>query len=80
MPLNLRAVRRSLWLALTILGTTTLTGCDQSESVAYGYCPVPIKADACTKAWLAAQKPPQCVHHWVKLIADQQQAIGETCQ
>lgn len=63
-----------------LIGMILLAGCDQTPPQTQSqFCLAPIKADACTKTWLAQQHPPACVNHWANLIADQQDAIKKAC-
>jgi hypothetical protein len=67
--------KSTLLLVLT-LGTILLTGCSQPNPP---FCPEPVRADACTKAWLRTLSPPACAVDYFARVGVQQSVIEEEC-
>lgn len=80
-------VKRPIWLALLVLGTTPLTGCETGPALA-GYCPTAIHPDQETKDWLkrlgaedtpAECRPPASANQYLHNIGEQQKTIEKNC-
>ena len=62
-----------------LAGLILLTSCSPSAPQAT-FCPIAVHADACVKAWLHTQSPPDCVNEYFHKIGIEQADIDKNCR